>query len=46
VPISDTSSGRKHKFGTSLIFGGTEIVVKVVDKESGEIMLKSVDFLG
>ncbi|XP_060591180.1 heat shock 70 kDa protein 12A-like [Ruditapes philippinarum] len=46
VPISDISSGRNHKFGTSFIFGGTEIVVKVVDKESGEIMLKSVDFLG
>jgi molecular chaperone DnaK (HSP70) len=46
VPISDTSSGRNHKFGISFIFGGTEIVVKVVDKESGEIMLKSVDFLG
>ncbi|XP_060588439.1 heat shock 70 kDa protein 12A-like [Ruditapes philippinarum] len=46
VPISDTSSGRKHEFGTSFIFGGTDIVVKVVDKESGEIMLKSVDFLG
>ncbi|XP_060572365.1 heat shock 70 kDa protein 12B-like, partial [Ruditapes philippinarum] len=46
VPISDTSSGRNHKFGISFIFGGTEIVVKVVDKESGEMMLKSVDFLG
>ncbi|XP_060588441.1 heat shock 70 kDa protein 12B-like [Ruditapes philippinarum] len=46
VPISDTSSGRNHEFGISFIFGGTEIVVKVVDKESGEIMLKSVDFLG
>ncbi|XP_060563267.1 heat shock 70 kDa protein 12A-like [Ruditapes philippinarum] len=46
VPISDTSSGSNHKFGISFIFGGTEIVVKVVDKESGEIMLKSVDFLG
>ncbi|XP_060570707.1 heat shock 70 kDa protein 12B-like [Ruditapes philippinarum] len=46
VPISDTSSGRNHEFGISFIFGGTEIVVKVVDKESGEMMLKSVDFLG
>ncbi|XP_060570709.1 heat shock 70 kDa protein 12B-like [Ruditapes philippinarum] len=46
VPISDTSSGRKHEFGIRFIFGGTEIFVKVVDKESGEIMLKSVDFLG
>ncbi|XP_060570705.1 heat shock 70 kDa protein 12A-like [Ruditapes philippinarum] len=46
VPISDTSSGRDHEFGTSFIFGGTEIVVKVVDKDSGEVMLKSVDFLG
>ncbi|XP_060592798.1 heat shock 70 kDa protein 12A-like [Ruditapes philippinarum] len=46
VPISDTSSGRNHEFGASFIFGGTEIVIKVVDKESGEMMLKSVDFLG
>ncbi|XP_060570465.1 heat shock 70 kDa protein 12A-like [Ruditapes philippinarum] len=46
VPISDTSSGRNHEFGISFICGGTEIVVKVVDKESGEMMLKSVDFLG
>jgi hypothetical protein len=46
IPIPDTSSGRKHEFGIIFIFGGTEIVVKVVDKESGEVMLKSVDFLG
>ncbi|XP_053376596.1 heat shock 70 kDa protein 12A-like [Mercenaria mercenaria] len=46
IPISDTSLGSNHAFGTSFIFGGTEIVVKVEDKATGEVTLESVNFLG
>ncbi|XP_053374853.1 heat shock 70 kDa protein 12A-like [Mercenaria mercenaria] len=46
IPISDKSLGRKHEFGTSFIFGGTEIVVKVVDKVTSDVTYESVDFLG
>ncbi|XP_053376192.1 heat shock 70 kDa protein 12A-like [Mercenaria mercenaria] len=46
IPISDTSLGRNHKFGTSFIFGGTEIVVKVFDKATGDVTYRSVNFLG
>ncbi|XP_045171003.2 heat shock 70 kDa protein 12A-like [Mercenaria mercenaria] len=46
IPISDTSLGRNHKFGTSFIFGGTEIVVKVEDKATGYVTHESVNFLG
>ncbi|XP_052814740.1 heat shock 70 kDa protein 12A-like [Mya arenaria] len=33
-PITDTSLGRKREFGVTFMFGGTEVVVKVVDKVS------------
>ncbi|XP_045204275.2 heat shock 70 kDa protein 12A-like [Mercenaria mercenaria] len=46
IPISDTSLGRERRFGVSFLFGGTEIEVKVVDKTTGEVTIKTVDFLG
>ncbi|XP_052819020.1 heat shock 70 kDa protein 12A-like [Mya arenaria] len=33
-PIPDTSLGRSREFGVTFMFGGTEVVVKVVDKVS------------
>ncbi|XP_045203378.2 heat shock 70 kDa protein 12A-like [Mercenaria mercenaria] len=45
VDIPDTSVGTDREFGVSFIFGRTEIEVKVVDKESGEITRTFVDFL-
>ncbi|XP_060559207.1 heat shock 70 kDa protein 12A-like [Ruditapes philippinarum] len=46
VPIPDTSLGKLREFGTTFLFGGTEIEVKVVDKATDEVTTKSVDFLG
>ncbi|XP_060578454.1 heat shock 70 kDa protein 12A-like [Ruditapes philippinarum] len=46
VPIPDTSLGKARKFGTTFLFGGTEIEVKVVDKATGEVTKRTVDFLG
>jgi hypothetical protein len=46
VPIPDTSLGRLREFGTTFLFGGTEIEVKVVDKATGKVTKRTVDFLG
>ncbi|XP_053399339.1 heat shock 70 kDa protein 12A-like isoform X2 [Mercenaria mercenaria] len=45
IPILDTTLGRKRKFGSRFIFGGTEIAVKVEDKATGEVHIQTVDFL-
>ncbi|XP_053400546.1 heat shock 70 kDa protein 12A-like [Mercenaria mercenaria] len=45
IPISDTTLGRKRKFGCKFIFGGTEVAVKVEDKATGEVHIQTVDFL-
>jgi hypothetical protein len=46
IPIYDKSLGRNRAFGTTFRFGGTEIEVKVVDKATGQVFIKTVDFLG
>ncbi|XP_060562930.1 heat shock 70 kDa protein 12A-like [Ruditapes philippinarum] len=46
IPIPDTSLGKARKFGTTFLFGGTEIEVKVVDKATGKVTKRTVDFLG
>jgi hypothetical protein len=45
IPITDTSHGRERKFKCTIIFGGTEIVVKVVDEISNEVSLLAVNCL-
>lgn len=46
ISIPDTSLGTNRKFGTTFLFGGTEIEVKVTDKVSGKVETTRVDFLG
>ncbi|XP_053376188.1 heat shock 70 kDa protein 12A-like [Mercenaria mercenaria] len=46
IPIADKSLGRNRSFGCTFIFGGTEICVKVVDKENGEVTYEAINFLG
>lgn len=45
VPLP-IEQGKKRSVGTSMKFGGTEIEVKVVNKSTGEVSTKFVDFLG
>ncbi|XP_053395912.1 heat shock 70 kDa protein 12B-like [Mercenaria mercenaria] len=45
IPIKDTSLGRDRPLDTKFLFGGTEIVVKVVDQITKEISLLSIDCL-
>jgi hypothetical protein len=44
IPIPDTSLGRLRKFGTTFLFGGTEIEVKVVDKATHKVTKKICRF--
>lgn len=46
IPIPDTSLGRNREFGTTFLFGGTEVQVKVTDKASKKVYTTRVDFLG
>ncbi|XP_045173653.1 heat shock 70 kDa protein 12B-like isoform X2 [Mercenaria mercenaria] len=46
IPILDKSLGQNRRFGCTFIFGGTEICVKVVDKENGKVTYESINFLG